>query len=370
MYKKILLINTALLFVFLFFPGLAYKFYLYSRNGNSKSIDGRALYPIYDKDYSINLFQETLDAKYEYLSFIGWRRKSFQGKLVNIDGKFRNRLSINQKLNNSVWFFGGSTMWGEGSEDKKTIPSIYSVLSKKNVFNFGESGWTSRNSTAQLINLFNNGKNLPKKIVFYDGLNEIVGCRNDIKFLPLHDEEFKIIEKTTQNQTQFFIKNLKNFVLDPYLALGRKFDRLNSRNKKKSLFAEIKSSSKYICSSNIMRTNEVASQLINNWYTNYILAKDKGIEFYAILQPTLYSSNSKTEYLPPSDFDRKDEYTLLYDVIRKKIQESCNYDSNFCARLFDGSKWINTDKAIFFDIAHKSELGNEIVANKIFELIN
>ena len=51
MHKKILLINTALLFVFLFFPGLAYKFYLYSRNGNSKSIDGRALYPIYDKDY-------------------------------------------------------------------------------------------------------------------------------------------------------------------------------------------------------------------------------------------------------------------------------------------------------------------------------
>ena len=120
--------------------------------------------------------------------------------------------------------------------------------------------------------------------------------------------------------------------------MGRKLDKLNSRNKKNSLFTEIKSSSKYICSSNIIRTNEVANQLINNWYTNYTLAKDKGIDFYAILQPTLYSSNSNVEYLPFSDFDKKEKYTILYAVIRKKIQESCNNDSNFCARLFDGSK--------------------------------
>ena len=367
MYKKIFLINIFLLLIFLLFPGLAYKFYLYFRNINSKTIDSRALYPIYEKDYAINLFQETLDAKYEYLSFIGWRRKPFQGKLVNIDSKLRTRLSINQKLNNSVWFFGGSTMWGEGSEDKKTIPSIYADLSKESVFNFGESGWTSRNSTAQLINLLNSGKYLPKKIIFYDGINEIVGCRNDIKFLPLHGQEFKIIEKTTQSQKKVFTKNLSNFVLSPYLAVGRKFNNLDTTNKKKSLFLQIKSRSKYICSLDIIRTNEVADHLINNWYTIYTLAKAKGIEFYGILQPTLYSSISNTEYLPSSDFKRKDEANILYDAIRKKIKASCNYDAKFCKRLIDGSKWINTDRAIFFDIAHKSEIGNWIVANKIFK---
>lgn len=64
MYKKIFLINIFLLLIFLLSPGLAYEFYLYFRNINSKTIDSRALYPIYEKDYSINLFQETLDAKY------------------------------------------------------------------------------------------------------------------------------------------------------------------------------------------------------------------------------------------------------------------------------------------------------------------
>ena len=48
-------------------------------------------------------------------------------------------------------------MWGTGASDNQTIPSHFHELTNKNVFNFGETGWASRQSLNQLISLIGDG---------------------------------------------------------------------------------------------------------------------------------------------------------------------------------------------------------------------
>lgn len=103
--------------------------------------------------------------KTEYKSFISWRRKLYVSKYTNIKGQYQNRISTNEGIDNSVWFFGGSTVWGTGVSDDNTIPSFFAKISGERVSNFGETGWSTRQSLNQLINLIGDGKN-PKAIIF------------------------------------------------------------------------------------------------------------------------------------------------------------------------------------------------------------
>ena len=88
--------------------------------------------------------------------------------------------------------FGGSTLWVTGASDSQTIPSHFNSLTNTPVYNFGESGWNSRQSLNQLINAIGDGRN-PSVVIFYDGVNDIINqCRSDLKLVPSHSRERKI----------------------------------------------------------------------------------------------------------------------------------------------------------------------------------
>ena len=106
----------------------------------------RATYPVYSQikpEEAISLFRDYQAPGTSYYPFTGWRRNPYSGTAVNIDKKYRTRKSLNNKFNDSVWFFGGSTMWGTGSKDSETIPSQYARFTGENVWNLGESGYNS-----------------------------------------------------------------------------------------------------------------------------------------------------------------------------------------------------------------------------------
>ena len=59
-------------------------------------------------------------------------------------------------------------------DDEGTIPAIFDDITQDfSVVNYGEGGWTSRQSLAQLINLINQ-KAAPDIVVFYSGLNDVM----------------------------------------------------------------------------------------------------------------------------------------------------------------------------------------------------
>mgnify|MGYP001371104477 CR=1 FL=1 len=65
---------------------------------------------------------------------------------VEVHGPYNARRSFGEKIDESVWFFGGSTMWGYGVSNESTIPSLFYKRTGDSVFNFGEDSWDSRQS--------------------------------------------------------------------------------------------------------------------------------------------------------------------------------------------------------------------------------
>ncbi len=115
-------------------------------------------------------------------SYVYWRRKSYQGQYINVDSQGLRKTwhakpePAASDARATVFFFGGSTLWGTGARDDFTIPSIFAKqLAAKgihaNVINFGESGYVSTQEIILLIRELQKG-NIPDLVVFYDGVND------------------------------------------------------------------------------------------------------------------------------------------------------------------------------------------------------
>ena len=169
-FKKVLAINFSILLIFLFSPALLLHFYrkFYPRFVSllNQTSDKRAHYPTYaNKKFSIQLFNESQKILTNYRSYIGWRMEKANFEYINISGPYNARKSTGEALDNSIWFFGGSTMWGTGASDSQTIPSHFNSLTNNKVYNFGESSWNSRQSLNQLINAIGDNNN-PSAVIF------------------------------------------------------------------------------------------------------------------------------------------------------------------------------------------------------------
>ena len=257
---------------------------------------------------------------------MGWRRNKVSRKYTNILGPYNTRKSKGESINNSVWFFGGSTMWGTGASDLQTIPSHFNSLTNIPVYNFGETGWNSRQSLNQLINSIGDNKN-PSVVIFFDGVNDVIHqCRSELKLIPSHSRE-RQLQKLTGNR----VINLKNmlieFILSPYIAFANKFN-INSSSK------DLVNLKKFDCDTNQAKARSVAQHLINNWRTAYSLSKSNNFKFYGVLQPTLFSTETNSEYLNPNEVklhpEYKRQFNAVYPLILDEITRHCELDKEIC----------------------------------------
>ena len=127
----------------------------------------RATYPNYaseDHDWALSIFEDYAAPKTSYRSFIAYRRQAYDGEAVII-GEDQFRKSVNHSKQGSVWFLGGSTMWGTGADDSRTIPSFFAKASGEKVLNLGETAFTSLQELIQLQILLSQDSH-PKKLFF------------------------------------------------------------------------------------------------------------------------------------------------------------------------------------------------------------
>ncbi len=140
--------------------------------------------PNYDnnREFMKVYFKEDGQFNSSYEPYIAWTSQPFQGKTITIDNN-GDRLHENvlvDKSNKSVYFFGGSTMWGLGASDNSTIPALFNSISGMPSYNKGERGFNSRQSLARLVNILARGEEIDIAI-FYDGVNDVnYSCRADI----------------------------------------------------------------------------------------------------------------------------------------------------------------------------------------------
>lgn len=147
--------------------------------GPRASVDPRAKYDWYAG------FTRDFDAtrKVRWLPYLYFGRlPSYHGPYVNIDS-LGHRITPQPRSPEipraRVFFFGGSTMWGNSQRDDHTIPAEASRRlqplagpgERIEITNFGENGYVMTQGIIQLVLQLRAG-NRPDVVVFYDGLND------------------------------------------------------------------------------------------------------------------------------------------------------------------------------------------------------
>jgi hypothetical protein len=121
-----------------------------------------------------------LDSLFENYPYGLWRSLPFKGNAINIDerGMRRTLYSKCDGETPSIWIFGGSTTFGQGSRDDDTIASLLAKRfadagQQRCVLNFGADAWTSNESIIKLVaELKRPDVKRPGAVLFFDSCND------------------------------------------------------------------------------------------------------------------------------------------------------------------------------------------------------
>jgi lysophospholipase L1-like esterase len=128
-----------------------------------------------DEPWIYDHIREVYEQVHAWDPFLGTRMRDFDGDYLAV--KDQARVSYQPADPDlTVWYFGGSTMFGIGQRDNHTIPSEIARLAEKDGIsirseNYGAPGWVNWQETVLLEELLRT-EEAPDLIVFYDGAND------------------------------------------------------------------------------------------------------------------------------------------------------------------------------------------------------
>lgn len=167
-----------LLIILNLFSIIVYDVYTFHRTSDRYSSLPKVVQENYShlKKNDVNsLLEETWAPGWVYEEMLGFKEKPRHGNFVNVNSfGFRTKVEgvdFRKLLNESIWFFGGSTTFGYGVSDSETIPFILGEMLEENVINLGRGYYYSLQENLLLDSLLNSGFK-PSRIIFLDGVNE------------------------------------------------------------------------------------------------------------------------------------------------------------------------------------------------------
>jgi hypothetical protein len=297
-------------------------------------------------------FEEFAALSSRYISYIEWRREPFQGKTINLSGPYALRATVGagDPSKPSVYFFGGSTMWGTGADDANTIPSLVTELGGYRAVNWGESAYTAHQSLVLLMQLLQEGHR-PNVVVFYDGVNEVSHkCRAELTPTS-HAREGQIRSALAASKSEN-VYGL-SYIARPLIALA---GVVSSR-----IALLTRGEGQFVCHTDGARAQQIADNLIEDWDVARRLVESYGGKFIGVLQPVSYFSDTRLEHLKLSEVERK-QFKTVYPLIRQRMQGRPG--------LFDLTGTLDRREYIYIDFCHLSPNGNRYVALKIVETLS
>lgn len=296
-------------------------------------------------------FQEQDRMKSSSEPYIAWTHEPFRGQTITINnnGDRVHEGVGRDRSNKSVYFFGGSTMWGLGVLDNDTIPALFSSISGMHSYNKGELGFNSRQAIVRLVNILTQGEPIDI-VIFYDGVKDVAAsCRAELKVSEHYNTEvfrkrtkgkgevFReyVEEKTLTNENAKLFLSESEFLqyLDFVFLFGTRslVTKINRKLfslqtvKRQGESTQVKRSvdDSYLCDNSMDRAQRVAESIVNNWEIAYDLAEARGIKFLAILQPVVHVGNPKLTHLRfnPWDDERGLQFKAVYPLIKEIIQK-------------------------------------------------
>jgi hypothetical protein len=304
--------------------------------------------------------RERSQTKTIYRSFVGWRTAAFAGNAINIEGPYLQRRTVNAaaagaKGAKTAYFFGGSTMWGQESNDAGTIPSQFAAITAFHTENFGERGWVAQQSLAMLVQLLRDGHR-PDLVVFYDGINEVyVKCIKGYRF-DSDATEARIHGVLQQNANPASFTAFLAPAIQAWNGLASRVTRAVSED------ADFHRD----CDADPEKAERIADGLLRDWRVAAKLVEAYGGKFVGLLQPVLMFSQTPYDHLGGRSFRRefnglRPQYEAVYPLLRQKVASS--------GEFHDLTQVLDGDEVVHVDIFHISPRGNRRVAEKMRETI-
>jgi hypothetical protein len=317
----------------------------------------RSELPNYARDYghSRAVFADYNRIQHRYEPFVGWKALPYEGQTTHVSAnglRTPGNDSIQIKGKEVVRFFGGSTMWGEGSDDEHTIPSLFNGLNPEyQVFNHGQLAYNTRQELDELISVYSRNEKTDV-VIFYDGVNDAAFlCPKVITELPAHRLVPMYREKLYTGKFTIIKELASKIFVDDILNLVNKMT-----------YRPGPDSSPYDCLSNPAKAEAIAEIMIKNWELAHEIVTERKGQFLAVLQPAAYIGKPRTDHLE-LDEELGKNFHEIYRLLRQKIAARNHPWIIDLSHAFDG------DEYVFIDFCHVSPNGNEIIARQISDAV-
>lgn len=349
-FGKNLAISVTVFLILLAITNWAAGVYM-ARKGGEK----RHLLPAYEgeQDYAEAIFHDYHSIAHRYKPFAEWQMLPYQGKTLSINEQgLRTHIppaGVSSKP--VIRFFGGSTMWGEGSDDANTIPAlVHQKLNAGTVINHGQLAYNSRQNLDALISMYAKGESADV-VIFYDGVNDAAFlCPNEIQELPGH-RLIPLFQKKIYGGARQFVLTVLSNLFTENIVLVMQYQRSKGANQP----------SHYDCQ-NTDKGKSVASMLVKNWEMAHELVTSRGGKFIAILQPVAYVGSPRLDHLE-LNAELGDNFRFVYDEVQKIINTQQQ------PWIYDYTQAFNGQEYIYIDFCHVTKSGNKIIADRLTDLL-
>ena len=319
------------------------------------SLDPRASLPNYhDADWARTHFREFAELATVHHSYVGWRRLPYRGETIEIDedGIRRTYAVPSARATRTIAFFGGSTMWGSGSDDEHTIPSAFAKAHPEyRAINFSETAHTAHQNLNALVQVLAGGLQ-PDVVVFYNGSSEINKCRVGLSAFSTTDEP-EIRRLLEPERREFAIDEALSSLFHPTTTF---FNKLRGSVEARLLG----SATRRDCGGDPAKAEMIARVLVWDWLAAKHLVEGYGGRFVAALQPVAYFSRTRKDHIT-TDRDLQRQYEAVYAAYDALLPDFPALKGD----LLDLRRAFDRDEYIYIDADHAGPNGNAIIAAAI-----
>jgi len=284
-----------------------------------------------------------------WLPYNYWTVAPFDGEYINIDSQgIRFTPSYtDDDFAPKVYFFGGSTMWGEGARDAYTIAGHTAMQladeeMPSQVVNYGQTGYVSTQDMIMFQMQLGLG-NLADVVVFYQGFNDVYSAYlQDVTGIPFREHQ-----------------RVSDVEAGRLLRSGQPVLRLPD--------GDISDYDWTLVGAN----NADAQTIADRWFANVnmieTLAESYGVGVIFVWQPALFAKDALVgdEARILEDLENVNpNFVALYQevdvIVRQRVESESRNNVIILTDLFRDS-----EQAIFYDLVHITEIGNLEVAGAI-----
>lgn len=310
--------------------------------------------------------------KESYLQPGGWRisektgditPNDFDGRLYHTKNGERVTAFTPAKHENTVFVFGGSTIYSLETPDEYTVPSQLQLLFNK----FYPGRYIVRNmgiisfTTTQQLRLLKTVNDIKKGdiVIFYDGVNEVF---LNIFYANPHSSMVKVAKQNLDTLSWIFKFTV---MLSERFYFARLFLNPVDYGIPKHLGDDT-----FINKMAELSKQEFAQNIIEA----YKYSTEKGAVFFHFLQPQFYADDFYTEYekelkknkyLMPGGVE--ESFKKGYPHLKKvTVELGSSINSYDLSGIFDGHR---DGDEYFLDSVHVNHTGNRVAAENIFRII-